>query len=471
MGYHEGCACAQATMNARLGAAGGHLGGAPSPAPAAGAPAQSIAESLSAMMGQPPAAADAAAAPAAAAAAAEAPAAAAEPAAAAPAADVETMGITVRSTRTEQGEAPLEIRVPCDATVGVLKKLVAAAATATWGADHAACDMARQRLVFRGKMLSEEAASVASTGLKAGDSLIVAPRPKQAAGPVAAGAAGDDAAFAAALRTMTATPAPALKTALKTMVTLCKNVMMNPREDKYRRIKTGNKAIQTRVLSVAGAADCLAAMGFAGEAAGELRMADAALRGLPRRINELQSALSALEAPASTAASPFGAPAAAASPFAAPSASPFGVPGAMGGGLGAMGGMGAMGGGMGGMGGMPDAATMASQLQNPQVQAMMTQMGVSPQQAQQALGMMQSNPGMMQQAMSMMRSNPQMAQQAPHSPTRECAPAAARLRLCCRPLLPKRSHRCLPRSSWAAWAAAAAAAAACSAGAGAGAGA
>jgi hypothetical protein len=57
---------------------------------------------------------------------------------------------------------------------------------------------------------------------------------------------------------------------------------------------------------------------------------------------------------------------------------------------------------------MPDLGQMAGLMEDPQAQAMMRQMGVSPEQAQQAMGMMQQNPGMMQQMMQ----NPQMLQQA-----------------------------------------------------------
>ena len=57
-------------------------------------------------------------------------------------------------------------------------------------------------------------------------------------------------------------PHPGSPTALKILSKLLTNVTENPQEEKYRTVKTTNKAIQSKLLSVDGARDVLIALGF-----------------------------------------------------------------------------------------------------------------------------------------------------------------------------------------------------------------
>jgi hypothetical protein len=53
--------------------------------------------------------------------------------------------------------------------------------------------------------------------------------------------------------------APSLSTILK----IISNIIKNPYEEKYRKIKTSNKLIQLKIVSVSGALEVLVATGFA----------------------------------------------------------------------------------------------------------------------------------------------------------------------------------------------------------------
>jgi len=53
------------------------------------------------------------------------------------------------------------------------------------------------------------------------------------------------------------------QTAIQTLRTLTNNVVAHPEEEKYRTIKTSNKALQERIVKVTGALMFLKAVGFA----------------------------------------------------------------------------------------------------------------------------------------------------------------------------------------------------------------
>lgn len=60
-----------------------------------------------------------------------------------------------------------------------------------------------------------------------------------------------------------------VKTCWQTLFKLCANVANNPTEDKFRRIKLTNAAIQQRVTSLTGAVEFLELCGFQKDADGE----------------------------------------------------------------------------------------------------------------------------------------------------------------------------------------------------------
>lgn len=52
------------------------------------------------------------------------------------------------------------------------------------------------------------------------------------------------------------------KEAQQVLVKLCTNIMKNPKEPRYRRIKLENAAISTKLLPALGAIECLFEAGF-----------------------------------------------------------------------------------------------------------------------------------------------------------------------------------------------------------------
>ena len=62
---------------------------------------------------------------------------------------------------------------------------------------------------------------------------------------------------------------PAVQTCAKTLLVYVSNVVNNPGEDKFKRIKLSNKAFLERVASVDGSRDFLEACGFRADASGE----------------------------------------------------------------------------------------------------------------------------------------------------------------------------------------------------------
>jgi thioredoxin len=233
------------------------------------------------------------------------------------------------------------------------------------------------RLIFLGKIL-EDGKTLQESGVTKPTTLILA-----GGGGKSEGKATPPPPLGESIARLKREAPQAATTALKTMLKLLENIHSNPTEAKFRKIRKTNKAFATRIGGVPAAVECLKSAGF-------LDAGEAEFVYNPAAEPTLTAALAALRAAtAAAAAAPAPAAAAAGSPFAAPTApAPFGAPAAA-----------AAANPFGGM---------ANMMQNPQAQAMMQQMGVTPQQAQQAMQMMQQNPGMMQQMMQ----NPQMMQQA-----------------------------------------------------------
>ena len=46
------------------------------------------------------------------------------------------------------------------------------------------------------------------------------------------------------------------------LLTFANNIIKNPNESKYRRIRVGNEAVTNKLLPATGAIDCLFEMGF-----------------------------------------------------------------------------------------------------------------------------------------------------------------------------------------------------------------
>ncbi len=84
----------------------------------------------------------------------------------------------------------------------------------------------------------------------------------------------------------------ALKTAWTTLLKFVTNVAMNPTEEKYRKIRLTNPAVQERVVAFTGAVDFLEVCGFKKES-GELEMPADAVDGmvLEAAAENLNSAL------------------------------------------------------------------------------------------------------------------------------------------------------------------------------------
>mmetsp|Transcript_35363 Transcript_35363/g.97601 ORF Transcript_35363/g.97601 Transcript_35363/m.97601 type:complete len:424 (-) Transcript_35363:1-1272(-) len=182
------------------------------------------------------------------------------------------------------------------------------------------------------------------------------------------------------------------RAALSTLLKITENVVKDPVEGKFRRIKMSNVAFAKKVGECAGAIEVMLSAGWVpgttpeGEDAWLLDEGGALHQdAIKKRLAAELAKLPPL--PASAAPKPAATP---------PAAQPAGM-----GGYGSMGGYG----GMGGMGGMPGGLPPGG-LNNPMVQQMMQNPGMM----QQAQQMMQNNPQMMAQAQQMMQ-NPQMMQQ------------------------------------------------------------
>ena len=185
-------------------------------------------------------------------------------------------------------------------------------------------------------------------------------------------------------------------TCVDTLFKAMDKIVANPTEEKFRKIKTSNKGINSRVGGLTGGRDLMSAVGFLtqnmdGDEFYYIQPTTEAWEKVTRSRESLRLLTERAKA---------------AMPPPPPLASPY-IGGAAGqNGMG--GGMGGMGGGFGGGGGMPDAGMMQQAMQNPQMQQMMAN---NPQ-AQAMMQQMQSNPAMMNQMMQEMQNNPGMMQQA-----------------------------------------------------------
>lgn len=145
------------------------------------------------------------------------------------------------------------------------------------------------------------------------------------------------------------------RVAVRTLLTFVRNIADNPTDPKYRKVRTGNSAYQTRIArhGSLGTA-CMLAFGF--EALTENGESTLVITAAAANNPELRVVKSQLEAAMGMG------PGVAAAP-AAPAATPPAA--AAPGGFGGMPGLGAMG-GMGGMGGDP-AARAAEMMQDPEM--------------------------------------------------------------------------------------------------------
>jgi len=203
-------------------------------------------------------------------------------------------------------------------------------------------------------------------------------------------------------------------TAIKTLLTICKNIIDKPHEEKYRSMKKANSKFNERLGGLPGAPECLIAVGFSDESEAYV------LSPSEEGWNKLVQSREILEATLKTIAP-------APIPNVNTNPPPLGVgilPG-FGTGLGGAN-LPGLGAGLGG-GNMPDMAAVSQMMQNPLIQQQMTQMLSNPQamqgmiqqmravnpsaaaQMEQMLPMLQ-NP-MVQQHMQEMMANPQAMQQ------------------------------------------------------------
>lgn len=65
-----------------------------------------------------------------------------------------------------------------------------------------------------------------------------------------------------AVTTLRSSAGPAFPLSLQTLATIVRNVVDNPDEARYRRLRLGNRIMHTRILSLEGGAACLGALGF-----------------------------------------------------------------------------------------------------------------------------------------------------------------------------------------------------------------
>ena len=351
--------------------------------------------------------------------------------------DSVTVNLTVTANQT-QPRIPL--KVPTDAPATKLREMVSEATK---------IPLSKLRLIFRGKLLGDdpekkaveefkledgsvlhcmgkpEASSSASASADpssappaaAGSSVtMMQPNNAAAAAPAAASSNPLQAAFAK-LRSSNAPPT--YVTAVTTLEKILNNIVNNPMEEKYRRVKKNNAAFQKRLGGLTGGDEAMKAAGFVSETneGEEVYMMHASAEKWPELLYvKTGEEWAGLEAKAASNQA-----------SSAPAQMPnFGnLPG-----MGAPGGMGAGAGAgfpAGGMGGadmqaaaarmMSDPNAMQAMLSNPMVQNMirndprfannpmlqqsMEQLASNPQMLQQVSQMMQ-NPDMMRQMQSMM---------------------------------------------------------------------
>uniref|UniRef100_A0A7S2SNT8 Ubiquitin-like domain-containing protein n=1 Tax=Rhizochromulina marina TaxID=1034831 RepID=A0A7S2SNT8_9STRA len=320
--------------------------------------------------------------------------------------------ITVKVKRTS-GEQMVEMTVAPDLSVQAFKEAI----QAKLGVDPAA-----QRLIHKGKILKDDqgldvykvatgetvllqvtqrpaAAGATPSGTQA-PVAAAAPMPPTAA--AMAGTTAPTTGIQAALEELSSNPPDALRLGLETLLKVIDNIIQNPNEDKYRRLRPANATFNRKVGSLPGGLRCVREMGFTdGEEEGTLILAPSTeawhhLNSCRRLVQEK------LDAARRPVPSPF--PGALGSGAGMPFAPPFG----------------------GMPGGMPpgmDFAQMSQLASDPNFirqavsNPMVQQMAAGNPMLQQQIQALQQNPQMLQQAMAnpmvqQMMQNPEMMQNA-----------------------------------------------------------
>jgi hypothetical protein len=60
-----------------------------------------------------------------------------------------------------------------------------------------------------------------------------------------------------------------VESAVELLIKIVQNIVNNPHEEKFRKLKASNKAFDSKIGSVRGGNDCMAALGFECQASGE----------------------------------------------------------------------------------------------------------------------------------------------------------------------------------------------------------
>ena len=113
----------------------------------------------------------------------------------------------------------------------------------------------------------EEKAAEAKRAVRPADPKPVAAAAKKTLSADEISAAGER--MKGAIARMGSAASPVVQTCVKTLLVYVSNVVNNPGEEKFRRIKLANKAFLERVACVPGARDFLEACGFRADAGGE----------------------------------------------------------------------------------------------------------------------------------------------------------------------------------------------------------
>ncbi|KAG9411885.1 hypothetical protein AC1031_017521 [Aphanomyces cochlioides] len=240
-----------------------------------------------------------------------------------------------------------------------------------------------QRLIFQGRVLDDKN-TLASYSLASGLAVHLAVNSKLVPTPAAATStpppvASSGPTLAQLLPLLRASPSG--PSAIATLTKMAENIINNPGEEKYRKIRLANEALKRKVLDVPHGMACVRAMGFApGVEDGHLVLVPNASNW--EHLLASKRTLDQFNATAAAPAFPF--------PSAAPAPS-SGFP---------------TGGGM-------SPGMLSSMLQNPMFMQMMQsdpriqQMAAGNPMLQQAL----QSPAMLQQSLQMMQNNPYMRQQ------------------------------------------------------------
>ncbi|KAG7398485.1 hypothetical protein PHYBOEH_010942 [Phytophthora boehmeriae] len=253
--------------------------------------------------------------------------------------------------------------------------------------------VAAQRLIFQGQILQDDK-SLSDYHVAAGCALHLTLTPAAVAAANAAPATASGPPGPTQLRSYLQQmreyePQDQYATAIRTLQKICANIVGNPAEDKYRKLRVDNAALKAKLFDRTRGQDCVKILGFQdGVQDGFLVLVPTPEKweSLVACKSVVDTAVSALGGSSGSGASPFGA-----------AASPFG-------GAPAMGGM--------GMGG--DFASQAQALlQNPAMLQAMTTNPMVQQMAQQNPMMAQAlqNPAMLAQSIQALQQNPAMMQQ------------------------------------------------------------